>query len=42
MEKRSDDLQEKVREMEQKTGDFKKEVSNVNDRIHNSSAVKKT
>jgi len=33
MEKRSDDLQGKVREMEQKAGDLKKEVSNVNDRI---------
>jgi len=34
MEKRSDDLQGKVREMEQKTGELK-EVSNVNDRIDN-------
>ena len=35
MEKRIDDLQGKVREMEQKTGELKKEVSNVNDRIDN-------
>jgi len=35
MEKRIDDLQGKVREMEQKTGHFKNEVSNVNDRIDN-------
>ena len=36
MEKRIDDLlQGKVREMEQKTGDLKKEVINVNGRIDN-------
>jgi len=35
MKKKSDDLQGKVREMEQKTGELKKEVSNVNDRIDN-------
>ena len=35
MEKRSDGLQGKVREVEQKTGDLKKEVINVNGRIDN-------